>query len=117
MKSRGAGLLDVMAAMALAGLFLGASGRALRASARTLGRAHDRWTAQAAARNALEVELSAPCTDLSTCPPDYLCRISRLPGPAPGVLRIDSVAGPAERPSGSQVRFSVLVQRDSPCGG
>ena len=116
MRESGLALWDVIAAIAIAALFVGASATAMRAAARTLDGARQRWVVQATARNALEAELALPCAGPTVCSRDYDCRMSRTPTGVPGIYRIDSIVNKV-RPAGLDigVRFSVLVARQSPC--
>ena len=110
MSERGSGLLDAVAATAVA-LTIGAASTDLTGALRTLANVSHDADRLGAARNVLDHVVGAPCAAPPACPPELSCTVSYEPlaGPIPGAVRASVAVTNADDPAGSAVTLRTAV--------
>ena len=109
---RGLGLLECIAALALAGLVLASTARVGETSASLVRRT--RMLAQTIdlARNLLEHEIGAPCGPSMECPEEFRCSVTRSPVTAAA----DRVTATVTRIDGGAVQELRTLAPAPACG-
>jgi hypothetical protein len=110
MSERGSGLLDAVAATAVA-LTIGAVATDLSGSLRTLATVSRDADRLGIARNLLDHVVGAPCSVPPACPPDLSCTVSYEPvsGSITGATRAAVTVAPAAAPTSVAVRLRTVV--------
>jgi hypothetical protein len=110
MSQRGSGMLDAVAATAVA-LTIGAASTDLTGALRTLATVSHEADRLGAARNVLDHVVGAPCAAPPACPPELSCAISYEPlvGAVAGAARASVTVTDAEDPGGRAVSLRTVV--------
>jgi hypothetical protein len=111
MSERGSGMLDAVAATAVA-LTVGAAATDLGSALRSLTAVSHDAERLGIARNILDHVVGAPCSAPPACPPQLSCTLSYEPlsGPVAGAARATVTVAPADEPAsvGVQLRTAVI---------
>jgi len=110
MNERGSGMLDAVAATAVA-LTIGAAMTDLSGALRTLAMVSRDAERLGIARNVLDYVVGAPCAAPPACPPQLSCAVSYepLPGAIPGAARATVTVAPAGQPTAASVTLRTAV--------
>jgi hypothetical protein len=110
MSERGSGMLDAVAATAVA-LTIGAVATDLAAALHTLAAVSRDADRLGAARNVLDHLVGAPCASPPSCPPELSCTVSYEPlaGSIPGATRATVTVTPADAPLTAALRLRTAV--------
>jgi len=110
MSERGSGLLDAVAATAVA-LTIGAAAADLSGAVRTLASVSRSADLLGAARNMLDYVVGAPCAPLPECPEGLSCNVlyEPLPTAIAGTLRASVTVTRTDEPGGTAVRLRTAV--------
>lgn len=110
MSERGSGLLDAVAATAVA-LTIGAAAADLSGALRTLANVSRSAELLGAARNTLDYVVGAACAPLPECPAGLSCNVIYEPIPAAiaGTVRASVTVTRTDDPGGTAVRLRTAV--------
>jgi len=110
MSERGSGMLDAVAATAVA-LTIGAAATDLSGALHTLSMVARDADRLGTARNVLDHVVGAPCAPPPACPPELACTVSYEPIAASvaGAARATVTVTPAAEPAAIAVRLRTAV--------
>jgi hypothetical protein len=110
MSERGSGMLDAVAATAVA-LTIGAAATDLSGALNTLASVSRDAERLGIARNILDQVVGAPCSAPPACPPQLSCTLSYEPlsGPVAGAERATVTVAPAAEPASIDVQLRTAV--------
>lgn len=110
MSERGSGMLDAVAATAVA-LTIGAAATDLSGALRTLATISRDAERLGVARNVLDHVVGAPCAAPPPCPAELSCSVSYEPlaGSITGATRATVAVAPADDPTSVAVRLRTAV--------